>query len=108
MGLAISRSVVAAHPGRMWATRNDARGLTLHIQRPVTADVTGTGRVGPERACLSGDGGVPEAVTDDDGCATTSRVLRRIPSTWRRARDCTRGCARPDCRSGEGRARRES
>ena len=50
MGLAISRSIVAAHHGRMWATRNDGRGLTLHIQLPVTADVAGSERAGPEPA----------------------------------------------------------
>jgi two-component system, LuxR family, sensor kinase FixL len=34
MGLSISRSIVQAHRGRMWATRNDARGLTVHIELP--------------------------------------------------------------------------
>ncbi len=34
MGLAISRSIVEAHDGRIWATRNDARGLTLHVELP--------------------------------------------------------------------------
>ena len=34
MGLAISRSIVEAHGGRIWATRNDARGLTLHVELP--------------------------------------------------------------------------
>ena len=29
MGLAISRSIVEAHGGRIWATRNDGRGTTL-------------------------------------------------------------------------------
>jgi signal transduction histidine kinase len=34
MGLAISRSIVEAHDGRIWATRNDDRGLTLHVELP--------------------------------------------------------------------------
>ncbi len=34
MGLAISRSIVQAHDGRIWATRNEERGLTLHIHLP--------------------------------------------------------------------------
>jgi len=35
MGLAISRSIVEAHHGRIWATRNDDLGLTLHVELPV-------------------------------------------------------------------------
>ena len=31
MGLAISRSIINAHGGRMWATANSDRGLTVHI-----------------------------------------------------------------------------
>jgi C4-dicarboxylate-specific signal transduction histidine kinase len=38
MGLAISRSIVEAHGGRIWATRNDARGLTLHVELPCDPD----------------------------------------------------------------------
>jgi signal transduction histidine kinase len=34
MGLAISRSIINAHGGRIWATRNLHRGLTLHIELP--------------------------------------------------------------------------
>jgi two-component system, LuxR family, sensor kinase FixL len=34
MGLAISRSIVQAHGGRIWATVNDDRGLTLHVELP--------------------------------------------------------------------------
>jgi signal transduction histidine kinase len=34
MGLAISRSIVHAHDGRIWATRNTDRGLTLHVDLP--------------------------------------------------------------------------
>jgi len=32
MGLAISRSIIEAHGGRIWATANPERGLTLHIE----------------------------------------------------------------------------
>jgi len=32
MGLSISRSIVQAHGGRMWATRTDPHGLTVHIE----------------------------------------------------------------------------
>jgi signal transduction histidine kinase len=34
MGLAISRSIVTAHGGRIWATANPDRGLTMHIELP--------------------------------------------------------------------------
>ena len=50
MGLAISRSIVAAHGGRIWATRNDGRGLTLHVHLPVIADIAGSERPGPRPA----------------------------------------------------------
>jgi two-component system, LuxR family, sensor kinase FixL len=32
MGLAISQSIVQAHGGRIWATANHDRGLTLHVE----------------------------------------------------------------------------
>ena len=35
MGLAISRSILDAHGGLIWATRNEDRGLTMHVQLPV-------------------------------------------------------------------------
>jgi len=35
LGLAISRSIVEAHEGRIWATRNDDQGLTMHVELPV-------------------------------------------------------------------------
>jgi signal transduction histidine kinase len=37
MGLAISRSIMQAHRGRNWATRNDDRGLSLHVVLPVAS-----------------------------------------------------------------------
>jgi PAS domain S-box-containing protein len=34
MGLSISRSIIEAHGGRIWATRNPDRGLTVYIELP--------------------------------------------------------------------------
>jgi signal transduction histidine kinase len=34
MGLAISQTIVEAHHGRIWATRNEDRGLSLHVELP--------------------------------------------------------------------------
>jgi signal transduction histidine kinase len=39
MGLAISRSILESHSGRLWATANDGRGATFHFTLPVTAEV---------------------------------------------------------------------
>jgi C4-dicarboxylate-specific signal transduction histidine kinase len=41
MGLAISRSIVQAHHGRLWATSNQLHGATFRFTVPLAADAAG-------------------------------------------------------------------
>jgi two-component system sensor kinase FixL len=50
MGLAISRSIVQAHGGQIWASRNPDRGLTLHVEIPVPSDAASRDLRGGRRA----------------------------------------------------------
>ena len=38
MGLAITRSILESHGGRVWATRNQGRGATFHFTLPMEAE----------------------------------------------------------------------
>jgi CHASE2 domain-containing sensor protein/nitrogen-specific signal transduction histidine kinase len=38
IGLSISRSIIEAHGGRLWATRNDGPGMTFHFTLPAVTE----------------------------------------------------------------------
>jgi len=38
MGLAITRSIIESHGGRIWATRNEEAGVTFHFTLPYKAE----------------------------------------------------------------------
>jgi C4-dicarboxylate-specific signal transduction histidine kinase len=38
LGLAICRTIVGSHGGRLWASNNPERGATLHLELPVSAE----------------------------------------------------------------------
>jgi signal transduction histidine kinase len=38
MGLAISRTIIEAHGGRLWAASNPERGATFHFTLPTGAE----------------------------------------------------------------------
>ena len=40
MGLAICRSIIESHGGRLWTTNNDARGVTVAFALPLAASGT--------------------------------------------------------------------
>jgi signal transduction histidine kinase len=46
MGLAISRSIIESHGGRIWATANEGRGASFHFTLPTAAEAVEAARTG--------------------------------------------------------------
>jgi signal transduction histidine kinase len=53
MGLAISRSIIHAHGGSIWATANPELGLTVHIELPCAREVGGEAAANSENAAAT-------------------------------------------------------
>ncbi len=49
MGLAISRTIVEDHGGRLWVTTNELGGATFHVTLPVAEERIGISAVGSDR-----------------------------------------------------------
>ena len=46
LGLAVCRSIITAHNGKLWATNNPGRGATFHFTLPAIGQERGTGEEG--------------------------------------------------------------
>lgn len=56
IGLSLSRSIVEAHGGLLWATRNERRGLTLQFTLPATSSGERRDPARPDRDQTQADG----------------------------------------------------
>lgn len=69
IGLSICRSIVEAHDGRLWATRNPDGGASLHIALPTWSDnsssTAGPGAAGTIRISGKFDGALNVAAGED-------------------------------------------
>ena len=74
MGLSISRSIVQAHGGRIWLTRNDDHGLMVHVELP--CDENG-----------SPAGGVPVGLSKTFGAYDQGPIAHRHSGDIHRAWD---------------------
>ena len=63
MGLAISRSIIEAHGGRLWATANAQRGATFHFTVPTEVHAMSIGDTATV-FIIDDDAGVRESIRD--------------------------------------------
>ncbi len=84
MGPAISRSIIAAHEGRLWATPGSSRGTVVHVLLPFRTPQAGKGnaRTLPP-AKIERDRSVPVAEMIDASKAQRFHDRRKSSHTFR-------------------------
>src|SRR3546814_13273710 len=82
LGLAISRSMVEAHGGQLWATSPEGVGTTVHFTLPIAGEAS-TDTTDHDGVIVEVDGGRSSRVGPDSGCVPGQRRRIHGAGLWR-------------------------